>query len=307
VDRRAFIAGTLALLAAPVVAEAQAARTARIGWLAAEHTPALEMFRDALRELGHVDGGNVLIETAYVGEASERLPELAAKLVRLKVDIIIGLGTSAAVAARRATTGPIVSVTGDPVTQGLVASLARPGGNVTGIATIPSELNGKRLEVLKDALPNLSRLAVLNDATGTTTKSGREGMVRTLEAAARSAAVRLLPASDIRHANDFDLAFVRAAGQRADAVFVQSSPYFNAERERIIRLAAQHRLPAVYEHRDFPDARESRSFRGALHDGAQRWRSVSHGVGGPSHGSFRRDARDATVDLGRDRDTGWAE
>ena len=267
-NRRTFLAGTGAvLLAAPLTVGAQPAPTARIGWLAAEPTPALETFRDALRELRPVEGRNVVIETVYAGETGERLPELAAELVRLKVDIIVALGSSAALAARRITTKPIVSVTGDPVAQGLAGSLARPGGNVTGVATIPSELNGKRVEVLKVALPRLSRLAVLNDATGTTTKSGQERMTTSLEAAARSAAVQLLPGSDIRRADDFGPAFARVAAQRADAVFVQSSPYFNAERERIVRLAAQHRLPAVYEHRDFADA-------GGLMSYGPDWRDV---------------------------------
>jgi putative ABC transport system substrate-binding protein len=268
VNRRTFLAGTgTVLLAAPLTVGAQQARTARIGWLAAEPTPALETFRDALRELGPVEGRNVVVETMYAGDTSERLPELAAELVRRKMDVIVALGSSAALAARRVTTTPIVSVTGDPVAQGLAESLARPGGNVTGVATIPSELNGKRVEVLKLALPHLSRLAALNDATGTTTKSGHERMTRSLEAAARSAAVQLLPGFDIRRADDFAPAFARAAAQRADALFVQSSPYFNAERERIVLLVAKHRLPAVYEHRDFPDA-------GGLMSYGPDWRDV---------------------------------
>ena len=264
-DRRAFLG--LGLLAVPLGAGAQPERPARIGWLTAESTPALETFRSALRALGHIEGRNVLIETAYVGEASERLPERAAELVRLKVDVIVALGSPAMLAARRVTTGPIVSVSGDPVAQGVARSLAHPGGNVTGVATMPGQLNGKRLELLKVAMPHLSRLAVLNDATGITTKSGQERMTRSLEAAARSVAVQLLPGFDIRRADDFAPAFARAAGQRADAVFVQSSPYFNAERERIVRLAAQHRLPALYEHRDFPDA-------GGLMSYGPDWRDV---------------------------------
>jgi putative ABC transport system substrate-binding protein len=260
------VALTIGLLAAPLAAEAQPARIATIGWLAPESIPALETFRVALRELGRVEGQNVLIEAVYVGEAGERLPERAAELVRLKVEVIVALGTSALLAARRATTGPIVSVTGDPVAMGLVGSLAHPGGNVTGVATIPSQLNGKRLELLKGALPHLSRLAVLNDATGSTTKIGQERMTRTIEAAARSVAVQLLPGSDIRRADDFAPAFARAASQRADAVFVQASPYFNAERERIVRLAAHHRLPAVYEHRDFPAAGGLMSYGPDWHD-----------------------------------------
>src|SRR5262245_6714108 len=119
-DRRTFLVGTGAVfLTAPLTVGAQSARTARIGWLAAEPTPALQTFRDALRELRLVEGRNVVIETVYAGETGERLPELAAELVRLKVDVIVALGSSAALAARRITTKPIVSVTGDPVAQGL--------------------------------------------------------------------------------------------------------------------------------------------------------------------------------------------
>ena len=146
-DRRAWLAFAVTVLATPLATKAQPVGMARIGWIAAEPTPALDTFRATLRELGYVEGRNFRIEAVYVGEANERLPERAAELVRSKVDVIIALGTSAALAARRASAGPIVSVTGDPVTMGLVGSLAHPGGNVTGVATIPSELNGKRLEV----------------------------------------------------------------------------------------------------------------------------------------------------------------
>src|SRR5262249_31696756 len=148
---------------------------------------------------------------------------------------------------------PIAFVTGDPVAQGFVINLARPGGNMTGVAAIPAELNGKRLEVLQTVAPRVLRLAVLDDATGTTTTAGRERVFQSLHAAARQKGVDLLR-FEIQGTVDFDAAFAQAAAGRAHGLFVQSSPYFNGERERIVRLAARYRLPAVYEHRDFPDA-----------------------------------------------------
>src|SRR6266545_8359174 len=166
-DRRAFVTGSLTLLAAPLAAEAQqAAKIARIGILgfnlaAARHLP--ESFRQGLRDLGYVEGHNFVIEYRDAEGKPERLPALAAELAALKVDVILVGGTPQALAAMQATrTLPLVLAgAGDPVTSGLVTSLARPGGNVTGLSNLAPELVGKRLELLKQALPGVDRVAVL--------------------------------------------------------------------------------------------------------------------------------------------------
>src|SRR5262245_24979011 len=225
-NRRAFL-GNLALLATPLAAEAQQAAAATIGWLGSQPTPSLEMFRDALRDLGYVEGRNVVIEERYAGDRAEQLYAFATEMVGRRIDGIIAAGSTAAVAARRATRLlPIVFVSGDPVAQGFVVSLARPGGNMTGVAAIPAELNGKRLEVLLMVAPRVLRLAVLDDATGSTTIGGRERMFQSLLAAAREKGIELLR-FEIRGTADFDAALTRAAGGRAHGLFVQSSPYFN--------------------------------------------------------------------------------
>src|SRR5262245_45047715 len=231
------------------------------------------MFRDALRDFGYVEGRSVVLEPRYAGDRADQLYALASELVARKVDVIIAPGSTAAVAAQRATRAlPIVFVTGDPVAQGFVVSLARPGGNMTGVAVIPAELNGKRLEVLQAVAPRILRLAVLDDVTGTITPGGRERLFQSLHAAARQKGIELLR-FEIRGTVDFDAAFGQAAGGRAHAVFVQSSPYFNVERERIVGLAARYRLPAVYEHRDFPDV-------GGLVSYGPDWRDVYRKIAG---------------------------
>jgi len=269
----ALVSLLMLILSAPLVAEAQQAAVATIGWLANQPTPSLAMFRDALRDLGYVEGQSVVIEPKYAGDRADLLYAFATEMVTRKVDVIIAAGSTAAVAAQRATRAlPIVFVSGDPVAQGFVVSLARPGGNMTGIAAIPAEVNGKRLEVLQTVAPRVRRLAVLDDATGTLTAGGRERMFQSLHAAARQKGVELLRI-EIRGTADFDAAFAQAAGGRAHGLFVQSSPYFNGQRERIVGLAARYRLPAVYEHRDFPDA-------GGLISYGPDWRDVYHKVAG---------------------------
>jgi putative ABC transport system substrate-binding protein len=256
VERRAFVAGTVAFVGAPVAAEAQqTAKIARIGWLGDRPAagPRLEAFFQGLRDLGYVEGRNVVIEYRYAEGKSERYPALAAELVAHKVDVIVAANILAALAAKQATrTFPIVFVgAGDPVTSGLVTSLARPGGNVTGLSSLAPELVGKRLELLKQAIPGITRVAVLwQPGDGERTE---KDMLKGAEVAAR--ALGVLPQFvEARGPADFDRAFSDMTRARAGALTVFGSAIFNNERRRLVDLAAKHRLPAVYTSRDSVDA-----------------------------------------------------
>ncbi len=257
--RRAFI-GTLAgaLLTAPLAAEAQpAAKVARIGWLGANLAPnphLHEAFRQGLRDLGYVEGRNLVIEYRDAEGKLERLPALAAELVALKVDVIVAGGTLAAVAATQATkTIPIVFASAiDPVTSGFVTSLARPGGNVTGLSILAPELVGKCLEQLTQAVPGVSRVAVLWQPGGQGERTDKD-MLKGVEVAARALGVRL-QFGEARGPGDFDRAFSDMTRARAGALTVLASTMFFSERRRLVALAAKHRLPAVYGLREFVDA-----------------------------------------------------
>ncbi len=258
-DRRAFLAGTGAvLLAAPLVAEAQpAAKVPRIGWLAGNLATAphlTEAFRQGLRDLGYVEGRNVVIEYRSTEGKLERYPALVAELVALKVDVILAGSTPQTLAAMQATrTLPIVFVVaGDPVADGLVTSLARPGGNVTGLSTAGPDLVGKRLEQLKQAVPGVSRVAVLWQPGGQGERSAKD-MLQGAEVAARALGVRL-QLVEARGPADIDRAFSDMSRARADALTVLGTPMFYNERRRLVDLAAKSRLPAVYGLREYVDA-----------------------------------------------------
>ncbi len=259
ITRRAFI-GTLGLglLAAPFTAEAQqAAKVARIGYLAgnlATSPHLLEAFRQGLRDLGYVEGRNVVIEYRDAEGKLERLPALAAELVALKVDVILAGGTPQALAAKQATrTLPIVfAAHADPVGSGLVTSLARPGGNVTGLSLLAPELVGKRLEQLKQAVPGVNRVAGLWEP-GAYVELTERDILKETEVAARALGVRL-QFVEARGPADFDRAFSDMTRARAGALTVWSTPMFTGERRRLVDLAAKNRLPAVYAQRDFVDA-----------------------------------------------------
>jgi putative ABC transport system substrate-binding protein len=261
VDRRRFLMISLAgALAAPLDVEAQpAAKVApRIGFLGINPGANLHLrgaFLQGLRDLGYVEGRNVVIEYRSAEGKLERLPALAAELVALKVDVIVtGGGTPTALAAKQATrTVPVVfSSAADPVTDGLVTSLARPGGNVTGLTNLTPELVGKCLEQLKQAVPGVSQVAVLwqPDAAGEHTD---KDMLQGAEVAARALGVRLQFVK-ARGPGDFDRAFLDMTRARAGALAVWGNAIFNSERRRLVDLAAKHRLPAVYTSRDFVDA-----------------------------------------------------
>ena len=233
----------------------QAAKIPRIGYLAATSlstNPArIEAFRQGLRELGYVEGKNIVIEWRFAEGKADRLAGFAAELVRLKVDVIVSGGSTATRAAKEATsTIPIVMAQdNDPVGNGFVTSLARPGGNVTGLAALRSELSGKRLELLKEIVPKLSRVAVL----GSSTNPGNAQSLKEVELAAGAIGVQLQYV-DVRGPKDIETAFKEAGKGRADAVLVLAGPVFNSPRSQVVDLAAKSRLPAIYDRRDFGEA-----------------------------------------------------
>jgi putative ABC transport system substrate-binding protein len=258
VDRRRFLLTSVAgALAAPLVAEAQkAAKIARIGYLtlyAASSGHLREAFLQGLRDLGYIEGRNVVIEYRDAERKPERLPALAAELVALKVDVIFAAGTPHALAAQQATrTLPIVFAAADAVTGGLVTSLARPGGNVTGVSVLTQEeLVGKRLELLKQAVPGVRRLAVLwqpgvqDERTETATLKGAE-------VAARSLGMRV-QFVEARGPEDFDRAFSEMTKARADALTMIGSSMLFSERRRLVDLAAKNRLPTAAISREYAE------------------------------------------------------
>ena len=253
-----WLAVVLNLTLAPLAAEAQqAGQAARIGYLAANLTVSLHMteaFRQGLRDLGYVDGRSVVIEYRDAEGKYDRLPARAAELVALKVDVIVAADTPAALAAKQATrTLPIVFIgAGDPVTIGLVTSLARPGGNVTGLSLLAPELVGKRLELLKQAVPGVGRVAALWQP-GFVGERTEKDMLKEVEVAARALGVRL-QFVEARGPADFDRAFSDMTRARADALTVLGSAMFANERRRVVDLAAKNRLPGVYGFREYVDA-----------------------------------------------------
>jgi ABC-type uncharacterized transport system substrate-binding protein len=225
----------------------------------------IEAFRQGLRDLGYVEGQNVVIEQRYAEGNPDRLPRLAAELVRLKVDVIFAQTTPAVQAAKKATTTvPIVTVSGDPVGFGFVASLARPGGNITGLANLTPELVGKRLELLKEVVPRVSRVAVLWNPDS----PGAVVMMRETEAAAASLGLKLQPV-EVRGPNDFEHAFSAMKKERAGALVPLRSPLIRDQRKQIAELAAKNRLPAMYDSRDFSEAGGLMSY-GAMADDSYR-------------------------------------
>jgi putative ABC transport system substrate-binding protein len=250
ITRRAFCAMLLAL---PFAAQAQQpTKVPRIGYLAgaspSSNAARIEAFRQGLRELGYVEGKNIVIEYRYAEGKLDRLPALAAELLRLKVDVIVTAGPLPTRAAKEATTTiPIVMTNeGDPVGTGFVASLARPGGNITGLSTLAPELSGKRLELLKETIPKLSRVAVL----GTSTQPAYAQQLREIELAAGALKVKL-QYLDVLDPKDIATAFRAATKGRAEAVLVLQSAVLVSERKQIVDLAVKSRLPAIYFRSDF--------------------------------------------------------
>ncbi len=247
-DRRRFLLTSLAgALAAPLAAGAQqAGKSWRVGLLSPGSASAagsrLAAFKHGLRELGYVEGQNLAIEYRWAEGNEDRLSALAVDLVRLKVDVVVTQGTLATLAARRATTTtPIVfAVANDPVGAGLVASLTRPGGTVTGLATMGSDMTAKRLELLREAVPGLTRIAILWNPKNPSSQSE----LRETEAGARALGIQVqsVEARDVRR---LDLAFAAMTRERAGALIVLSDSTLFGQRTQIAELAAKNRLPAI--------------------------------------------------------------
>jgi putative ABC transport system substrate-binding protein len=242
------------LLTVPLAAEAQPmGKVYRIGYLRAERPPAVdvEAFRQGLREHGYVEGKNVVVEYRWADGTEERLRSILAELIRLKVDLLVTSAPAATRAAKEATsTIPIVMVlVADPVNFGFVASLPHPGGNVTGFAYLLPELTGKRLQLLKEAVPQLSRVAVLWNAAN----PYKALDLKELQAVADSLSVAVLT-FPVREPNDFEDAFEAAVKSRAGGLITLEDPFTVAHRTRIVELALRHKLAAVYGVRPFSDA-----------------------------------------------------
>ena len=222
----------------------QPAKIPRIGFVAANRpdTPSIVEFRRGLRDLGYIEGKNILIEYRSVEGVAE-FPNLVAELVRLKVDVIVVPNTPGAQAAKNATTTiPVIFINaGDPVGTGIVASLARPGGNVTGLSNLSPELSGKQLELLKEAFPKISHVAVLSETANT----GNAASLGELKVAAEALRVTL-QRLEVRGRDDLDLAFSAIKRDRTSALIVLRSPLFRTHLAQIVSLAIKSRLPALY-------------------------------------------------------------
>ena len=254
-NRRVFMGGVAAAtVLAPRTASAQTPATARrIGLLMATTPTAaahiVVAFAEGLRELGHVEGKTVRFEYRWAEGHGERFAEMAADLVRQPVDVLVASSQAAALAAQRATrTIPIVMVNAsDPVETGLVASLARPGGNVTGLSQqLTREIRAKQLQLLKEALPRLSLVAVLHSAATTVG-------LREYEAAGQTLAIRV-QVVEIRNRDDLEPAFAAMARGRIEALLVPADPFLFTERQRVAALAREHRLPGMYSTREHAEA-----------------------------------------------------
>jgi putative ABC transport system substrate-binding protein len=255
VRRREFIALVSGAAAWPLTVHAQqAGKLPRIGFLG-NSTATLEAnligpFRDGLRELGYEEGRNILIDYLWAEGKYERFPTLIAELIAQKVDVIVTAGTPASLAVKKATTSvPLVMIAvGDPVATGLVQSLGRPGGNITGLTSIAAEMEGKRLELLKEVVPTVSHIAVLWNA-GSPVQVIQE---RAKRAAAEALRIKMLSLG-VRTSEEIEDAFATIVKERPDALFVLADRLFLHHRARIMAFATQHRLPGVHAYRELID------------------------------------------------------
>jgi ABC-type uncharacterized transport system substrate-binding protein len=243
----------IATIGAGAAAEAQQpGKVSRIGYLAggslSTNAARREAFRQGLRELSYVEGKNIVIEWRSADGKLDRLPGLATELVRLKVDIIVTTGGAVTRAAKQATSAiPIVMTNDpDPVANRFVASLSHPGGNITGVSTLAPELSGKRLEILREVVPTLSRMAVL----GTSTTAAYAQVIRELEPAAKTLKVQLQNL-DVLDSKEIETAFLAASKGRAEAVLTLGGGVLGSQRSQIVELAVKHRLPVMYHARQF--------------------------------------------------------
>jgi putative ABC transport system substrate-binding protein len=258
IDRRAFIASLAGIVVSPLAGEAQQpTKIARIGYLVTgsleppEARRSLHDFRQGLRDLGYVEGQSIAIEYRAADGRNERLPGLAKELIGLNVQTIVTQGTPAATAAKQSTsTIPIVmAIATDPVGAGLIASLGRPGGNVTGLANLDAELSGKRLEMLKAAVPALARVAVWRNPANPAHRTA----LREAEGAARALGVRV-QVVDVRDPGEFDTAFSVMKRERADGLVLCADSMFGTYRTRILDLATRGSLPVIFWQSAFAEA-----------------------------------------------------
>jgi putative ABC transport system substrate-binding protein len=264
------IALTLAFGGAEADAQ-QPKKVPRVAWLTSSplsgNANRIEAFRQGLRELGYVEGENIVIEYRSGEGNRDRVPALAVELVHLKVDVIVTAGASTTRSAKAATTTvPIVMAQDiDPVESGFVTSLARPGGNITGLSTLAPELSGKRLELLKEIVPKLSRVAVL----GTSTVPGHSQMIREIERAAKAFSVKL-QYLDVLDSKSIENAFRAASKERAEAILTLQSPIVFSQRAQILDLAVKNRLPVMYFQTEYVDAGGLMSYSANPNDLARR-------------------------------------
>jgi putative ABC transport system substrate-binding protein len=243
----ALVASLLAL-SCPVKAGEQIPRIG-ILFVGGRNQPHLESFKQGLKERGYTEGKNIFLDYRYAEGKYERLPELAAEFVREKVDIIVTTSSISAQAARQATkTTPIVMTTGNPLDMGLAASLARPGGNVTGLTVMLSDLSGKRLELLKETLPKMTRVAALWSSQERDAVTG----YKETEEAAQAFSLRLHPL-EVQTAQDFEHAFAEMAKSHDNGLVVILSPLVTLHSRRIVELALKHRIPGMYPTRQFAE------------------------------------------------------
>jgi len=266
-DRRRFVTGLGLILASPLVAQAQpAGKVPRVGFLfygSPGRAREVDAFRQGLRELRYIEGQNIAIEYRFASGQVERLPRLAAELVRLKVDVIVANSTASALAAKQATsTIPIVfAVVADAVGAGLIANFARPGGNITGLTSSSAELGGKRLELLKQVVPKASRVAVLYNPADRSNVL----VLKQLQESVPTLGLTLQPL-EVRESGEFEGAFFAMTRERAHAMFGVAGALTNEHNKVLVDLAAKHRIPAMWGHRQFVDAGGLMSYAVNLYD-----------------------------------------
>jgi putative ABC transport system substrate-binding protein len=295
-DRRRFVTGLGLLLASPLVAQAQpAGKVPRVGFLfygSPGPSREVDAFRQGLRELSYIEGQNIAIEYRFASGQVERLPRLAAELVRLKVDVIVAPSTAAALAAKQATsTIPIVfAVVADAVGAGLIANFARPGGNITGLTSSSAELGGKRLGLLKQVAPKASRVAVLYNPADRSNVL----VLKQLQESVPTLGLTLQPL-EVREPGEFEGAFFAMTRERAHAMFGAAGALTNEHNKVLVDLAAKHRIPAMWGHRQFVDAGALMSYAVNLYDqNRQAAVYVDKILKGPSQATCQWSSRQGT-------------
>ena len=268
-NRRSAVLTLFALGAAPLrtFAQQQSRKVPRIGWLApgtqSAQAVTLEEYRSGMRELGYVEGRTVETEYVYADGQLDRLPGLAAELVARKVDVIVTASTPGCLAAKHATkTIPIVfAVSSDPISMGVVATLARPGGNITGLSVMASELSAKRIELIHTLLPRVSRMAALWDSSN----PGMALRVRETQVAAERLRIAFFDAGT-RDLEGLEVMFAEISRQRPGALLVTAEPFTNQHRDRILEFAMRNRIPAMYEESRFVEAGGLLSYGPSIRD-----------------------------------------